>query len=348
MKSFFQLLFLILCGATLVLGRTEEERIAGYHARNYTYPLEYVVPNTRGWRRLQEHRMNQVAEIPDRTQRFEGWAQAMQMAVVAPNFTEFGFSLARAPDGLMEDLREAIRQGLEKGPRTEKKIDVIDTAEPSWFIDRPDMTNRVLHEMQPYVETWSNTELTAWGAYGFRLYRNNSKLQMHVDRSQSHVISFILHIASSEDAEPWPIVIEDLHGRTHEVILTSGDVLLYESSKCLHGRPRRLNGSWYTSVFVHYYPKHGWNEIDHQEEKVFAIPPHWEEVPTTQFEIPLRMIGTGLTEPSCPDAWCQLKYSKKWGGPGKAGYLMTPAGEELPFEPKRVYSNQAEQTTSSQ
>jgi hypothetical protein len=55
-------------------------------------------------------------------------------------------------------------------------------------------------------------ELTPVTAYGFRLYRNGSTLDMHVDKPQSHVISFILHIDSSEDAEPWPILIEDFHG----------------------------------------------------------------------------------------------------------------------------------------
>ena len=48
---------------------------------------------------------------------------------------------------------------------------------------------------------------------------------MHVDKMQTHVISFILHIDSSEDAEPWPIFIEDLQGRTHEITLTPGDMV---------------------------------------------------------------------------------------------------------------------------
>lgn len=173
-------------------------------------------------------------------------------------------------------------------------------------------------------------------AYGFRLYRNNSKLNMHVDRSQTHVISFILHIDSSEDAEPWPITIEDFHGITHEVILTSGDALLYESSKCLHGRPKRFKGSWYTSVFVHYSPLYGWSDVDHDMDRHFAVPPEWIEKPTTNFEIPLKMLGTGMQEPSCPHEWCSLKNSKKWSGPGKEGILMTPGGEELPFHPKPI------------
>ena len=173
-------------------------------------------------------------------------------------------------------------------------------------------------------------------AYGFRLYRENATLRMHVDKASTHVVSFILHIDSSEDAEPWPIVIEDFHGNTHEVILTSGDLLLYESSKCLHGRPHRFKGSWYSSVFVHYYPKYGWDDVDHTLEKHYAVPPEWNKDPTTQYEIPLKMVGTGMVEPTCPNEWCQTKYSKKWSGPGKEGILVTPGGEEVPFHPKPV------------
>jgi hypothetical protein len=55
-------------------------------------------------------------------------------------------------------------------------------------------------------------ELTPYAAYGFRLYRNDNELYVHVDRPETHVISFILHIDSSEDAEPWPILIEDYDG----------------------------------------------------------------------------------------------------------------------------------------
>jgi hypothetical protein len=55
-------------------------------------------------------------------------------------------------------------------------------------------------------------ELTPYVAYGFRLYRNDNELYVHVDKSETHVISFIFHIDSSDDAEPWPILIEDYNG----------------------------------------------------------------------------------------------------------------------------------------
>ena len=57
---------------------------------------------------------------------------------MAKNFTEFGFGLARAPDDLMEALRQGIRDGLEKGPRLEQSVEVIEGLQP-WFIDRPGM-----------------------------------------------------------------------------------------------------------------------------------------------------------------------------------------------------------------
>lgn len=246
-----------------------------------------------------------------------------------------GFGLARAPDDLMEALRQGIRDGVAKGPRLEGSLEVIEGGQP-WFIDRPDLTKRVLKELQHFPETWVGMELTPFRAYGFRLYRNNSRLHMHVDRSQTHVVSFILHIDSSDDAEPWPLVIEDFQGRTHEVILKSGDLLFYESSKCFHGRPHTFKGSWYSSVFVHYYPKFGWAEIDHDLEKHYRVPPSWKEEPQSAFEIPVQMAGTSMTEPSCPNNWCQTVYSKKWSGPGEEGFWIDANGDKHPFKPKKI------------
>eukprot|EP00536_Pseudo-nitzschia_multiseries_P008952 jgi/Psemu1/66768/estExt_Genemark1.C_2380036 len=320
----------------VAVGRLQEtERVAEYHARNYTWPPQVFSPNTPGWRNLMEHRFRQIAEIDDSGQRYEGYVQTLNSAIVAPNFTEHGFALARAPDDLMETLRKAIRDGVAAGPRLEPDVEVIDGDTP-WFIDRPDLTKRVLEELQHYPEAWVNVELTAHQAYGFRLYRNNSQLLMHIDRPQTHVISFILHIDSSEDADPWPILIEDYHGNTHEIVLTSGDIVFYESSKVFHGRPHRFNGSWYSSVFVHYYPKYGWAENDHSSERYYAVPPVWQSRPEHHFEVPLKMVGTALTEPSCPNSWCQSQYTiKRDKQPVEHGKLVTPTGEVFDFDPNK-------------
>jgi hypothetical protein len=192
--------------------------------------------------------------------------------------------LTRGPEWLSKLLRKEIKAGIPNA-RLEPDVDVIDGDAP-WFIDKPALNEQVLHEMQPILEAWSGIPLKGITAYGFRLYRNQSSLVMHLDETRTHVISAIYHIDSSEDAEPWPLLIEDYYGNTNEVVLSPGDILLYvsilllclsvfitrrrdclliracchllnqsqESSKCVHGRPSKFNGSWYSSVFVHFAP----------------------------------------------------------------------------------------------
>ena len=221
----------------------ETDRQLEYQKRGYKWPLVDYVPNTTGWRALMEERFHQVEELSTSGGRYEAFYQMVNSALVAPNFTEHGFGLARAPMELVEELQKGIRDGIETAG--EEPMDgVINGPQAPLLVHRPDLVNRVLHELLPYAEEWSGMTLVPHQAYGFRLYRNESQLLMHVDRLQTHVISFILHI-DSEKADPWPIFIEDFNGRTHEVILTPGDLLFYESSKCFHGRPRRLNGEWY-------------------------------------------------------------------------------------------------------
>ena len=317
-----------------VIRLSEPERVEEYKKRNYTWPITNWMPNTPGWRELMESRFSQVQEIPGRGERYEGFIQTIHSAFLVPNFTEHGFGLARCPDDLITALRQGIKDGL-PNVRPESKVPVIEGPIP-WFIDRPDLTDRVLHELRGYAEEWSGMELTPYRAYGFRLYRNESKLMMHVDKMQTHIISFILHIDSSDDAEPWPIFIEDFAGRTHEVILTPGDILFYESSKCFHGRPRVLNGSWYSSIFVHFYPKHGWYETNHLLESHYAVPPEWAREPEGKETVNrLEMVGTSMKEPDCVDDWCRTQNSVKWSGPGEEGYWIDPFFQKHEFHPKR-------------
>jgi hypothetical protein len=120
----------------------------------------------------------------------------------------------------------------------------------------------------------------------------------------------------------------------------------YESSKCFHGRPHTFKGSWYSSVFVHYYPKYGWAESDHDVDKHYAIPPTWKDQPASHFEIPLETRGTGVTEPSCPNNWCATDHTIKWSGPAEKGYWHAPNMEKYPFEPKKIVCEDSEDLCS--
>jgi hypothetical protein len=308
----------------------ESERLVEYNKRNYTWPINRFVPDTPGWSALMSKRLAQIEEIESEQDRYVGFMQTLHSAVLAKNYTEYGFGLTRCPDELIGTLRQGIRDGVATASEEGKTPEIVSPQLP-WFVDRPDLVQRVLHELQPYAEQWSGMKLNPWGAYGFRLYRNESTLFMHIDRMETHVISFILHIDSSDDAEPWPIFIEDFNGNTHEVTLTPGDMLFYESSKCFHGRPRKFNGSWYSSIFVHYTPDE-WNDVDHEMESHYAVPPVWAGEPSHHDVTPkLLMSGAGMKEPDCPDEWCNVQNTKKWSGPGEKGVWITPNFERRPL-----------------
>jgi len=322
-----QLLVLLVLSSILVISNalSEEYRAEQYHARGYTWPPSFFIPETEGWATLASRRFEQAAFVPTVKEKYDLWLQSVSSAYIQPNFTETGWGLTRAPQDLVDTLRDTVRGAYEEGNyRTEHQVDVIDGDEPL-FISSPKLTHRVLYELEPFHEAWAGIDLEPHTAYGFRLYRNESSLLMHVDKSDTHIISCILHIDSSDDAEDWPIVIEDYYGNTNEVVLTPGDMLFYESSKCFHGRPSKFNGSWYSSIFVHYYPADdSWMQTDRLMEAHYGVPLNWHDKPDWEQQSPkAQVFGTSLREPECENNWCELKNAVKWRGPAEYDYVLT-------------------------
>ena len=106
----------------------------------------------------------------------------------------------------------------------------------------------------PVVEAWTNTKLEATDIYGIRVYYDGAWLSNHVDREHTHAASAILNVDQVNVTEPWPVHIWDIHGKRHVVTLEPGYMLLYESARCMHGRPTRLHGQEYINIFTHYRP----------------------------------------------------------------------------------------------
>ena len=149
---------------------TEEERLEMYKKRGHDFPFAKYIPDTPGWRKLMDKRFDQVRALTDSQMKWDGWIQTANAAVIVPNFTEFGWGLTQAPDLLTLDIQQAIYDGLPKA-RSEGLIDVIAGPKAPLFIDRPDLNERALKELQPILEAWSGVELVPALAYGFRIYR---------------------------------------------------------------------------------------------------------------------------------------------------------------------------------
>lgn len=115
------------------------------------------------------------------------------------------------------------------------------------------------HEaLKALVERWIGyaVELERTDLYGMRAYSNGSVLLPHVDREETHAVSMIINIAQYGMQEDWNVEIMDLAKQTFvEVSMGAGELVYYESAKCLHGRPKPMRGSMYVNLFAHFRPK---------------------------------------------------------------------------------------------
>jgi hypothetical protein len=343
-SKYYFVLLLVLSSRHLNLSNGllyEDQRLEEYHRRNYTWPpLESeFLPATPGWRRLFQRRLKQVDRLSQQDNSYDAYINAISCGLITPNYTEFGWALTRGPTYLWESLNHTLADALPTAEEEEHE-GAIDTKLRPLFIELPTtVKEQVLQQVQPILEAWSGVELVPSTAYGLRVYRNNSKLYMHVDRTDTHVISAIFHVNHNEKSQPWPLVIEDFVGHTNEVMLEAGDLLMYESAKCLHGRPRRFDGEWYTSIFVHYYPR-TMDSTYRALDVHYRVPPHWgESVETEPVEDDFEMIDTFCKEPTCHDEWCALQESVVIRGPGPGyGQALTTNGIVRELEVPKEHS----------
>jgi len=317
----------------------DEERIEGFRQRNYSWPIPNgrIVPNTPGWDRLMRQRIRQVEamETPHKTEKYDAWVSVMTQALVVPNFTQFGWAVTKAPPTLVEEIQEELRAGFASNYEEGHDPAIVGN-HPQLMVDlSPELIDRALSSLLPLHEAWARIPLTPFRGYGLRIYRNTSALYMHLDKASTHVISGILHIDHSIDCQPWPLVIEDLEGITQTVYLNHGDLLFYESAKCLHGRPLPLEGSWYTSLFLHYSPAGNWPLAEEDWAAQYAIPDHWESVMEGEeyLDLPqLQMVDTAMIEPGCPNLWFETGNfnieASSWPNQAREGVATSSHGIE--------------------
>lgn len=319
---------------TLVSALSEYDRVEEYNKRGHVWPPkdDDFVPNTPGWRQIMRRRLDQVHHISEMGQKYNGFVSAVYSSMIAKNFTENGWALTRAPQNIVDELKTALMNGMENDPEEEGILGAVEISnypgKGPLFVNLDDeLKYRLLNELKPIHEAWTNTTLLGNNAYGLRVYRNESNLNMHVDQKETHIISSILHVDHDPNGDPWPIVIEDFQGNLNEVHLESGDMLLYESSKCYHGRPKKFNGRWYSSVFIHYYP-YDWDPEEITMDTHYRIPPTWYEEPVSNLHSDdhLVVVETSVKEPNCEHGWCGMKETVQWDTTGIEGSIISSDG----------------------
>jgi hypothetical protein len=98
-----------------------------------------------------------------------------------------------------------------------------------------------------------------------RFYFKNQELTNHIDRDSCE-ISVSLHISSGPKKIDWSFGIKSCEGHHNEIILNSGDAILYKGCERPHWRKKMplsfrnilfTNNTYYHQIFMHYVLANG-------------------------------------------------------------------------------------------
>jgi len=177
---------------------------------------------------------------------------------VKRTFTELGFDKGRLPEDLWSSMATYYWNNRHNKVREEwdmKGLYVNHWEVDPYMIAMPWNLKRYWQSrLKPVVEAWAGVDLELTDMYGMRRYEDGARLLTHVDREQTHAASLIINIAQKNIREHWKVEIYDHADRLHEIIMDEGDIVYYESARCLHGRNKPLLGDFYVNLFVHYRP----------------------------------------------------------------------------------------------
>ena len=144
---------------------------------------------------------------------------------------------------------EVITSEIQSGMKFKTKHLTLDSAPVDLLNDLRGTFNDILTKWIEYKAPLVHT-----ATYGIRKYLRGSHLANHYDRQNTHVISAIIHLDDVSD-KPWNLYIEDHHFRGHNVTMEYGDILFYESTTCLHGRPVPFEGDSHCNMYIHFKPE---------------------------------------------------------------------------------------------
>jgi hypothetical protein len=121
---------------------------------------------------------------------------------------------------------------------------------------------KIIHEQLLTIhQNWIKVQnIIPSAIYGIRSYKRGATLSKHVDRVETHHISSIIIVdkdltcgcQNKKYGDDWPLDIQGHDGEWYKVYAEPGDMIMYESAICEHGREEAFQGTHYRNFYVHY------------------------------------------------------------------------------------------------
>lgn len=183
-----------------------------------------------------------------------------------PKFTEKGYLKMKMPDDvweLVQEMYQKVKESLSEEKFAGKEGIILGEGNTSDIMSLeavPHLKVKLHQMLLPIHKAWANTNLEPTFIYGIRSYNKGATLKQHVDRIATHHISSILMVdkdltcgcKNKKYGEDWALQIQGHDGKWESVYLEPGEMILYESAKCSHGRDLPFEGKYFRNMYVHY------------------------------------------------------------------------------------------------
>lgn len=184
-----------------------------------------------------------------------------------PKITAEGFKVIPVPEKAWKFIKEGYellksKEKVENFPNIEGVISGSEKPTSLMSFDNfSSLRDLILEELKPIHEEWSKEKLKPSALYGIRSYNKGATLISHTDRLTTHHVSSIIIVDKELNcgcgktkgvAKDWPLDFVDHDGKEHKVFAEIGEMILYESATCAHGRLEPLKGEWFRNLFAHY------------------------------------------------------------------------------------------------
>jgi prolyl 4-hydroxylase len=181
-----------------------------------------------------------------------------------PKLTPNGYKVVKCPPATWALIQDAYTLLKEKSQPEEfqGKEQFIPTGDTELFsFDHLPYIRSLIHtQLQPIHEDFARQQISPSFIYGIRSYKRGSTLATHTDRVATHHVSSIIIVDKDlrcgcqhkEFGDDWALDIQDHNGNWNKVYANVGEMILYESARCAHGRVDSFQGTYFRNFYVHY------------------------------------------------------------------------------------------------
>ena len=206
-----------------------------------------------------------------------------------PRLTKTGFTVVKAPEhvfNLIQETYQLLKPTLQeevfegKEHIIKKAVDRDKSSSDLLDLSHTPTIRTILHDaLKPIHEDFikHKEEIEPSAVYGIRSYNKGAILKNHVDRIPTHHVSSIIIVdkdikcdtckkgkKKGKKKQDWPLQIQAHDGTWHDVYAKPGEMILYESAICEHGREKPFKGKYFRNFYVHYKLKN-WEYVGNEQ-----------------------------------------------------------------------------------